>query len=145
MGELFRSSEKRNERYQIFIYLRPKLIDVKAGASGDMETDEEISTMWDRYSKLSGIQAANALAPRTDKKISGPVAAETRKKKNEDEAKARKEKAEADDDEAARLARIKELESKTGIRLRRRNRSATELDKKFGSLSEHYRQDRQDR
>jgi type II secretory pathway component GspD/PulD (secretin) len=165
VGELFRSNEKRNERYQIFIYLRPRLVSVKAGASGDSEADEEIAEIWSRYSKLSGTQAANTLDPRsrtggtaagtspkeeTGKKT-GPVrapearevpktpekAAEKMPEKKKDEAKAREEGAESD--EAARLARIKELESKTGIRLRRsRNRSAAEVDKRFESLAKRY-------
>ncbi|MDR1621687.1 MAG: hypothetical protein LBS00_04865 [Synergistaceae bacterium] len=151
VGELFRSSEKRNERYQIFIYLRPRLIDVKAGASGDIDANEEISKIWERYSKLSGIQAANTLAPRMGDatgSASNPKGEAVREKTSdqvqnpESPEEARKEKTKVDEEEAARLARIEELESKTGIRLRRRNRPANEVGKKFESMTEHYRRDR---
>jgi type II secretory pathway component GspD/PulD (secretin) len=157
VGELFRSSEKRNERYQIFIYLRPRLIDVKAGASGDLEANEEISSIWARYSKLSGIQAANTLNnPQTNPQANDtaaktnpreevvrnktPKVPETKaESKPKPQSQAEEEKAELEKEEAARLARIEELESKTGVRLRRRVKSAAEVRRRFESLTEDYR------
>jgi type II secretory pathway component GspD/PulD (secretin) len=168
VGELFKSTEKRHERSQIFIYLRPRLVSVKTGASGDSEADEEISEIWSRYSKLSGAQAADMLDPRSRK--DGAAAAPSEEKaapvpvpgaqdvskapeekdreaevrempkapeKESGEAQARKERAESED--AARVARIKELESQTGIRLRRRSRTAAEVEDEFRALAERYR------
>jgi hypothetical protein len=61
IGELFRNTDKRNERYQIFIYLRPRLVNVNKGSSGDADMDVELGAIWNRYAKLTASQAANTL------------------------------------------------------------------------------------
>jgi type II secretory pathway component GspD/PulD (secretin) len=53
LGGLFKSKERKTERFQIFIYLRPRLIDTKAGAVYDLDAGQEISEIWEHYSKQS--------------------------------------------------------------------------------------------
>jgi type II secretory pathway component GspD/PulD (secretin) len=51
IGGLFKSNERKTERFQIFIYLRPRLIDTKAGADYDLDAGQEIAELWEHYSK----------------------------------------------------------------------------------------------
>jgi hypothetical protein len=53
LGEIFKSTERRTERFQIYIYLRPRLVDVNMGTARDPMAGREISEIWEHYSKLS--------------------------------------------------------------------------------------------
>jgi type II secretory pathway component GspD/PulD (secretin) len=68
LGELFKSSERKTERFQIFIYLRPRLIDTKRSALDDPMIGREISDIWEHYSKRSvekTLETSNSLEKNT--------------------------------------------------------------------------------
>jgi type II secretory pathway component GspD/PulD (secretin) len=78
LGGLFKSRERKNERFQILIYLRPRLVDAKAEAADNPEAGREISEIWNRYSaeKVEDMlknphNAADNGREKEDRRISG--------------------------------------------------------------------------
>lgn len=190
VGELFKSSERKNERYQILIYIRPKLISVEAGASGDNERSDEIAAIWKRYSntqraidsldpnktgmvsednKPIPIVTANtvnsttvALAPapiETSENIATPAPVlevkpdtssdtkensdvEVKNAEKEAELKAQRERdvAERKKADEEKLNEKKELEDKSGTRLRKRRYNDDEAANRFNDLVNSYKE-----
>jgi type II secretory pathway component GspD/PulD (secretin) len=67
LGGLFKSNERRTERFQIFIYLRPHLVDVNTGGVTEPMTERKISEIWDHYSKQSVKETMKNFKPNGNK------------------------------------------------------------------------------